>query len=85
MLGTTAAAATAASPAQRDAIKKRNPRGDLWLQLDICEKLLASFNEIVGTSVQTTDPASTEGIMGRFNSTFMQGKDCSKSFNPFDF
>ena len=85
MLGTTAAAAaTAASPAQRDAIKKRNPRGDLWLQLDICEKLLASFNEIVGTSVQTTDPASTEGIMGRFNSTFMQGKDCSKSFNPFD-
>ena len=80
MLGTTAAAAaTAASPAQRDAIKKRNPRGDLWLQLDICEKLLASFNEIIGTSVQTTDPASTEG-MGCFNSTFMQGKNCSKSF-----
>ena len=74
MLGTTAAAAaaaaaTAASPVQRDAIKKRNPRGDLWLQLDICEKLLASFNEMVGTSAPTTDPASAEG-MGRFKSTF---------------
>ena len=27
--------------------KPRNPRGDLWLQLDICEKLLESFNDLM--------------------------------------
>ena len=42
--------------------KPRNPRGDLWLQLDICEKLLESFNDLMNAeAAAAAAPEAQEG------------------------